>query len=499
MTPPDDVERIVGEAVAKASTPPDPKRPLFRELPPPPNFEPDALGPLRSTVETIQLCTQAPLVLCAQSALAAATLAAQAQRDVALPSGVRPIVNIFVTVAVSGERKTATDKIALAAVYGVEQELSDQYPAKTNAYYNEIRAWKADQDEVAKKYKADPAAMFDALNATGEEPKKPPAPMLLVADLTSEALILHLRDSRPYAGIFTSEGGILIGGPAFNDENRMRMGALLNTLWDGEPIRRARVLTGIAFLPGRRVSAHVMMQQAVADNLLGDAMLDDMGTLARVLVVAPMSTIGTRMFREAPLECRAILDNYNATLRTLLLRPPVTRPGDSDVLDPPIMCLDADARRLWIAFHDQVERDLCEDGTLHSVRAFGAKLADHAGRLAAVLALYADVDAMVVRSEQMACGIELARHYAAEALRLKGGAAVAPTLRHAQHLLAWWQARQNPQCHLAQIYQGLNAIGDAATARKLVTVLEEHGWVRRLLAGTTIDGAPRRDAWELVP
>ena len=41
-----------------------------------------------------------------------------------------------------------------------------------------------------------------------------------------------------------------MGGHAFNDEKAMATGALLNTLWDGNPIRRIRVLTGHAFLPG---------------------------------------------------------------------------------------------------------------------------------------------------------------------------------------------------------------------------------------------------------
>jgi hypothetical protein len=73
-------------------------------------------------------------------------------------------------------------------------------------------------------------------------------------------------------------------------------------------------------------------------------------------------------------------------------------------------------------------------------------------------------------------------------------------LRLAARLLAWWQARPDPQCHLAAIYQrGLNAIGDAATARQIVGILEEHGWVRRLPAGITLDDKPRREAWELLP
>ena len=164
------------------------------------------------------------------------------------------------------------------------------------------------------------------------------------------------------------------------------------------------------------------------------------------------------------------------------------------------MTLVPKARDLWIKFHDAVERDLSAGGELHTIRAFGAKMAEHAGRLAAVLTVYADPDAMEVGAEAMACGIELAKHYGAEMLRLKGAAIVAPELQPAAKLLAWWQARPDPRCHLAAIYQrGLHAIGDAKTARQAVTTLEGHEWVRRLPAGTVLDGAPRRDAWELVP
>jgi hypothetical protein len=158
------------------------------------------------------------------------------------------------------------------------------------------------------------------------------------------------------------------------------------------------------------------------------------------------------------------------------------------------------ARRDWILFYNTVERDLADDGALRSIRAFGAKMAEHAGRLAAVLATYADPDAMEVDGNAMAGGIALAQFYAAEMLRLQSAGAVAPDLRLAATLLGWWQARPDPRCHLAAIYQrGPNALRDAATARRIVTILAEHAWVRRLPTGTVIDGAPRRDAWELVP
>ncbi|MFL5253328.1 MAG: YfjI family protein [Rhodopila sp.] len=480
---------------------PDLKRPLFRPLPAAPAFPMEALGELRRPAEAIQVRTQAPAAICAQSVLAATTLAAQAHRDVELPGcGRRPLTGLYGSVAESGERKTTVDRQALAPAYRVEEQWRGEREGQISGFVNDVEAWKAAREAAKKKHKGDRVAIKAALDAIGAEPKPPPQAMLLVEDFSPEALVLHLRDSRPWAGVFTSEGGVLVGGHVFNAEKAMATAALLNCLWDGSPIRRVRVLTGNAFLPGRRCSSHIMMQPVVAARLLGDAMLDGIGLMARLLVVDPESTVGHRPFREATAECAEILREYMARMTTLLTRPSATAPDAPDVLDPPAMKLTGAARDLWVRFHDAVERDLRSDGALHPIRAFGAKMAEHAGRLAAVLTVYADPDAMDVDEAAMACGIRLAQHYAAEMLRLQGSASVSPDLRLADRLLGWWQKRPDPQCYLAQIYQrGLNAIGDAATARRIVTILVEHGWLRPLKPGIVIDGVHRREAWTLVP
>ena len=78
-----------------------------------------------------------------------------------------------------------------------------------------------------------------------------------------------------------------------------------------------------------------MMQRVVADKLLGDAVLDGIGLTARMLIVEPESTVGSRPFREAPPECAPVLRTYMDTMLALLTRPPVTAPDTQDVLDPP--------------------------------------------------------------------------------------------------------------------------------------------------------------------
>ena len=137
----------------------------------------------------------------------------------------------------------------------------------------------------------------------------------------------------------------------------------------------------------------------------------------------------------------------------MLRMEPATNDLDSRELVPRVLPLDADASAAWIIFHDQCETALQKNGELVTIKPFAAKLAEHAGRLAAVLTAYADPQAQLVPRWAMMSGIQLAGHYAMEMLRLHGGASIPVPLRHAQKLLEWWQRRDDPILHLAKIYQ----------------------------------------------
>src|SRR3989442_3643222 len=90
---------------------PEAPRPLMRDMPPADRFPVDALGDvLAPAAHAIQDRVQAPLAICGQSVLAAATLAVQAHADVELPMRqLRPLTNFYMTIAATGERKSAVD------------------------------------------------------------------------------------------------------------------------------------------------------------------------------------------------------------------------------------------------------------------------------------------------------------------------------------------------------------------------------------------------------
>jgi hypothetical protein len=128
------------------------------------------------------------------------------------------------------------------------------------------------------------------------------------------------------------------------------------------------------------------------------------------------------------------------------------------------------------------------------------KLAEHAARLAAVLALVDDIHSSEVSSSEMTAGVKLAEHYAAEALRLLDSSRISAELMLAQRLLTWLiRTWQDSAISLPDIYQrGPNAIRDQAAARRMVGILEEHGWLSKIPGGAVVGEQHRRDAWKIV-
>jgi hypothetical protein len=145
----------------------EPPRPLIRELPPADPFPMDALGDLLgSAARAIHERVQCPVAICGQSVIAAATLAAQGHVDVELPTGhIKPISNFFMTIAETGERKTAADSEALWPVRKREKGLREEYDEALPSYDNQKVAWEKAREAAVRKAKGDRGVIKFALDA----------------------------------------------------------------------------------------------------------------------------------------------------------------------------------------------------------------------------------------------------------------------------------------------------------------------------------------------
>jgi len=504
MSPPDggaEIRRIIdiGEEVQ-----PESPRPLMRELPPADPFPVEVLGDvLGAAARAIYDRVQAPIAICGQSVLGAAALAGQGHADVVLPIGagqIRPLSSYLVSIAASGERKSACDTEAMWPIRKREAALFDQFGGDSLRYSNDRDAYDQARKSAERAGKGNRAAIRQALEALGPPPVPPLEPLLTCPEPTFEGLCRLLGAGQPSIGIFAAEGGQFIGGHGMSDDARLRTATGLSALWDDGLVRRVRAGDGVTRLSGRRVSMHLMAQPAVADIWLRDRLLADQGLLSRTLITAPDSAMGSRMWRDEAPETALALARYGARLLTMLETPPLVATGRSNELTPRPVPLSASAARLWREFADRIEAMLTENGQLRPISGLANKLPEHAARIAGVLTLVRDIDAGEIAVAEMAAGIELAQHYSGEALRLYGGSRVSVELRIAQAALDWLLQRwSEPVITLQDLYQlGPAAIREAKTARQAVAILEAHGWLIRIPEGAIVDGSRRRDAWRII-
>jgi hypothetical protein len=128
-------------------------QPLVREIPAGEVYPVEALGPLRGAVEAVQGMTQAPMAIPAQSALAVASLAVQGFANVQTLGGVRPLSLYALTIARSGERKSACDAPLMAALREYEQEKAKAQQVETESWYNAHALWKAEHGQILNEVK----------------------------------------------------------------------------------------------------------------------------------------------------------------------------------------------------------------------------------------------------------------------------------------------------------------------------------------------------------
>lgn len=478
-------------------------RPLRREAPPPTRFPIDELGDTlagaaRAIIDKIQ-CADA---IAAMSVLGAASLAVQAHADVVIPATnhIKPLSLFLVTVAASGERKSAADTEALLPIRQFEKELYINFNAEFPAYQNRMDAWEAERERIKRSKTFDMDSKGMQLAALGVAPSRPLTPMLTCPEPTFEGLCKLYVDGMPMLGIFSDEGGQFVGGHGLNAENQLRTITGLSALWDGSAIKRVRVTDGISVLPGRRLALHLMMQPDVAAGLLSNPVLKDQGFLSRILVAAPNSTAGTRFQRRAPYEQSAVLNGYSSRLLEVLRQKPQLAMGKRNELEPRALGLDVEAVPIWMDYSDAVERRMSKDGAFEQIKGFANKLPEHAMRIAGVLTLIDDINARVISADVLRRAIIIAEYFASEALRLFDSGMISPTIHLAQLLLEWIENKwSEPFIGLKVIYQsGPSTIREAEKAKRIVAILVDHGWLASAPPGTKVAGVAVKEAWRVI-
>lgn len=470
--------------------------PLRRPSAAPAPYPLDALGEcLGVAAERLHAVLQCPAALCGQSVLAAASLAAQSQADVVIDGRREPLSLWHVTVAESGERKSAADQWALRAHRDHERDAADDYRRAQATF--EIAAG-AHRGAMRKaESKADAAAIRKAMAGAGAAPEPPLSPLLLLSEPTLEGLQKLYQTGRPSLGLFNDDAGDFLGGHAMNRDNRTKSAAGFSRLWDCGEFSRVRSGDGAAKFYGRRLALHVMMQPVIAERVLSDDVLTGQGFLARCLLSWPQSTIGSRRYVEADLSADPAIGGYWERMRALLRMQPPLRAGTRNELEPRTLALDAEAKRRWIETADAIESGTT--GEYADVKAWASKAGAQVLRIAGVLTLVENGEAETITAGTIERAARLAQYHLAEAARIVGTARVPIHLRNAELLLEWCRRSGRSQLYSADaLRNGPAAIRDADTFRTAAGTLASHGWAEPIEGGAEMDGKRRAHVWRIM-
>ncbi|MBK7252197.1 MAG: DUF3987 domain-containing protein [Gammaproteobacteria bacterium] len=493
--------------IAAPSSTAEAPEPLRRPVPAAEPYPIAELGPLlQPAVASLCRVIQAPDAVCASSVLAAASLAAQSLANIEVDGRVYPLSLFMLTIAESGERKSAVDAEALRAARAVEKSMVQAYDTEFEAHRWAMAEWEARCDAAKRDAsKAKGRGLADALESIGPQPPAPLAPTMIVSDFTAEGLAKLLAVSRPSVGAFTDEAALVFGGHGMTKETVARTAATLSKLWDAGSLDRVRSLDGATKLYGRRLALHLMAQPIIAERALSDEVLSGQGFLARCLLAWPSSTAGTRPYRAESLATDPAMQRLKGRLTELHSEPLPIAEDTRQELAPPSLKLTSEAKAAWVKAHDVIEAAMRPGGQFETVKAWASKTPEQILRIAGVLTVLESrealsMDGCIVDVQTIGRAAEIGLWHLHEALRLRGAAEVSPEVRNAEALLAWCHETGREILHSsAALRLGPSRIRERSTFRAAMAELVAAGWADEIEGGTDIDGAHRRHVWRITP
>jgi len=196
-----------------------------------------------------------------------------------------------------------------------------------------------------------------------------------------------------------------------------------------------------------------------------------------MLVAAPDSIAGTRLYRETKPSDDSAIRAYGARMLHIAEAPWPLFDGRNELAPRPLAFTEG-AKKLWQRFFNEVEHGLAPEGKYRPVLDFGAKAAEHAARIAGVLSLVSDINAVDIPEDTMASAIVLARWYLTEAVRLQQAARTDPKLLVADSVLKFLRARSEREIRVRELMQyGPSTVRTKSAAEEALKTLCAHGMI----------------------
>ena len=434
--------------------------------------------------------TKAPLELVAASMLSSMSLLAQNNVDVERPSDGKalPASLFMLTLAESGERKTGCDHYFQKQIHQWEAEMEEAYKSELTDYKRLHATWKIKNSALIKQIgKAidDPekeAELTTRLEAhSANEPVKPRKRQLLSSDVTPEALIKRLHDGYPVGGLFNNEGGVILSA------RTMRNLPLLNSLWDGQPVKCERKSEPDIVLKDARLSIGLMVQPETFQKFLDNAGAHarDNGFLARCLFTKVFSTQGSRIEEiqaKKPIPHFLIIFEHNQ-------RAYLNSQFSKNYIKPKNrirLRLSRDAIGMWYDNFNNIERKIGRGEDYNDIKDAASKAMDNALRIAAIFH-YWDGSGEEINRETFISALHLSYWHLNQFKRIFGEKfTLCPEVQDVADIESWLlnRLRSRGECIILEssIKQyGPNQLRKGNRINCALHYLEMHGKIKRIV------------------
>jgi len=447
---------------------------------------------------------QAPDALCAHAVLGFATHAIQGHANIGVDGRVISLNEFYLSIGSRSSRKSECDSRAGQIHKTFQKTLLDQYHMDDKAFKDELDAYKKEKDKILndkKKLLSDKNKAISKLRK--HEPIPPHEPLILFGDPTIEGIHGLFINGTPSKYLCADEGGQVSGGHSMTSEKKTYTATTFSKWWDGAPIDRVRGGDGSSVLYGRRLSMHLMMQDKIAAEFFNDDVMRNQGLMSRFLIAYPESLTGQRHYQAYNVsESQEMKWFYDQIQEILEIPMPLQMDENTGLttneLEPKIIYMEDDAKNVWVAAYEDIERESGKGCMFESIEGFSGKAANHIIRLAGIMALFNDINRKSIPKKYIDNAVVLMEYYLNERLRLTKMAEPNFELENAKILLKWIHNKGLKVVTLPDIYQnGPNRFRNKKQAQDTINILENHYWVTMIEGGglSEISNKKSKDMW----
>ncbi len=411
---------------------------------------------IQKAINEVVEVVKCPPALAACSALSVIAVAGQGVANIQPHKGLKPSpLSLFIlSVGESGERKTTADKHFSPILTQWETHQEKELKKELAQYQAEFKSWNRQKIGTERSIekateKGDTQSIISLtsklVGLEQAEPEKVLAPCLVLEDTTAQATAYDLAHTWPSAGILSDEAGVVFGGHSMKSENIAHNLATLNKLWDGSSQKINRRGEGGSFkVEHCRLSLGLAIQPSVirAFYEASGTVARGSGFFARFLLAHPNSTQGTRFLsiEEASLERHQQHPHLNLFYGHLhqLLEQSYQNGKGGALEELPTLSLSAEAREVWVQYHNDVEHELRTGGDMQDYKDIASKSADNAARIAGLFHLFNGGDVLDdVQADTLQAACVLAGWHLYEARRFFGEVALPEEQNNAAMLHQW--------------------------------------------------------------